>query len=446
MFMGSSVSGGDVAGDESTRAPQQDDEEVRRRNTELEARVTELSQALRQVEAASRLAAVAAHDIRNALTVILGEADLLVHSLEDPDQLESARAVTSAGQIVASIAEDMLGAARRAERRVLEVNTAELMVACQPLILRVLKPPVEVVFALDDELWPVTVKRQQLEAALLNLAANARDAMPEGGTVHVTARNVSEAAALPLDIPPGRYVGLAIEDTGTGMAPSVLAKATEAFFTTKGRERGTGLGLAMVKALAMEAGGALHIRSEPDRGTRVELLLPRAPEREKLLDARDSRCALTERLKARVRAPWLRDAVQAWRDACGPRALPLPASVEGALIEHAECVLVLGVNAAVDPAELRVIRMGAELVDALRRSALGELALNGPEFFGNLESSYRRALHSRRPSYQFAHFSFGHGSPAQLERLILPAAADGETVSHLIGIVLMSRNIREGKP
>jgi hypothetical protein len=299
-------------------------------------------------------------------------------------------------------------------------------------------------FAFDDELWPVTVQQQQLEAALLNLAANARDAMPHGGKVQVTARNVPMEAALPLELPPGSYVGLAIEDTGTGMAPAVLAKATEAFFTTKGREQGTGLGLAMVKALAMEAGGALHIRSEPGRGTRAEILLPRAPEQAKTLDARDARCVLTEKLKASVRVPWLREAVQAWRDACGPRALPLPASVEAALIEHAECVLVLGVNAAVEPPELRLIRMGAELVDALRRSALGELELNGPEFFGNLESSYRLALRSRRPSYQFASFSFGHGSPAQLERLILPAAVDGETVSHLIAIVLMSRNIREG--
>lgn len=445
MFTGSNVTGSDGPTSQGTRAAQQNADDLRQRNTELEARVAELSQALRRVEAASRLAAVAAHDIRNALTVILGEADLLVSSLVDPEQLESARAVTSAGQIVAAIAQDMLGAARKAERRMPEVKTAELMVDCQPLILRVLKQPVEVAFELDEDLWPLAIQRQQLEAALLNLAANARDAMPNGGKARIVARNVSEEASSSLEVPPGCYVGLSVEDTGMGMGPAVLAKATEAFFTTKARDRGTGLGLAMVKAFATEAGGALQIRSEPGRGTCVEILLPRAPPRERPLDARDARCVLTEKLQKRVRAPWLREALRAWRDGCGPKALPSPASVEGALVEHTECVLVLAVNAVVKPPELRLLKMGEELVNALRRSAIGEVTLNGPELFGNLEAAYRRALRSRLPSYQFARYSFGQESaPAQLERLILPAAIDGETVSHLIGIVLISANVTEG--
>lgn len=431
-----------ISGTRAALRAQQDVEDLRRRNAQLEARVTELSQALRQLEAASRVAAVAAHDIRNALTVILGEADLLVGSLEDPEQLESARAVTSAGQIVAAIAQDMLGAARKAERRPApEVNTAELMLACQPLILRVLKQPIEVVFELDDDLWPVAVQQQHLEAALINLSANARDAMPNGGKARIAAHNVPEAAPLPRDLPAGGYVGFSVSDTGVGMTPAVLAKATEAFFTTKARDRGTGLGLAMVKAFATEAGGALQIRTEPGRGTSVEILLPRAPPRVQPLDARDARCVLTEKLKARVRAPWLREVLQAWRDACGPRGLPAPASVEAALVEHAECGLVIAVNRAVEPPELRLIRMGEDLVSALRRTALGEPVLNGPELFGNLESAYRRALRSRRPSHQFARYSFGRGAPAQLERLILPAAVDGETVSHLVGIVLISGDI-----
>ena len=149
------------------------------------------------------------------------------------------------------------------------------------------------------------------------LAANARDALPNGGKVRIAARNVPEGAPLPLDVPAGCYVGFSVEDTGAGMAPAVLAKATEAFFTTKGRDRGTGLGLAMVKAFATEAGGALQIQSDPGHGTCVEILLPRAPARVQPLDARDARCALTEELKARMRSPWLREALQAWRDACG---------------------------------------------------------------------------------------------------------------------------------
>ena len=426
--------------------------ELRRRNAELEARVAELSQSLRQVEATSRRTACAAHDIRNALTVILGEADMLTSSLRNPDALESAKAVGSAGQLIAAITQDMLLAARNSEWKVerpseqhgANVNGAELMTSCQTLIRRVLTPAIQCVFAMDAGLWPMAVRPEQLESALLNLVANARDAMPAGGRARITARNVPRGTALPGGLPRGNYVCFAVEDTGSGMSPDVLARATEAFFTTKPRDRGTGLGLAMVHAFATEAGGAVHIESQVGRGTRVEVLLPRAPLRPQPLDAADARHAILEKIRRRVRTPWLLDVLNAWSQVCGPKGLPRPSRLEAALVDHSSCSLVLAVDLVTEPFELRLVRMGQALAEWLERSLVPALALNGPELFGNLASTYRRALRSRCPNYQFARHSFGHGTDAQFERLVLPAAADDETVSHLFGIVLLSSNVMEG--
>ncbi len=427
-----------------TRAPQDLFDDCQRRNTELEARVLELSRALAQVEAAAQLAAGSAHDIRNALTVILGEADMLARGLRDPEQLESARAVSSAAQMASAITLDMLGMARKGAGRALHVNSAALMSECQQLILRILKPPVRCAFEFDAGVWPVEVDEQQLKSALINLSANARDAMPRGGNVRIVACNLVRGTPLPLGLPPGDYISFSVEDTGVGMAPEVLARAGEAFFTTKGRERGTGLGLAMVKAFAAQAGGALQLRSAPGRGTRVDLVLPRATVRAAPLDAADPRHASLQKIARRLRSPGLREALEAWREASGPSGLPLPAVIEAALSEQAASCLVLAVNTLVEPVQLRVIRMGEALAQALQRSASEEVSLNGPELFGNLEAAYRSAFHSRSPNYQFARYLFGQGSPAQFERLILPAAIDGETVSHLIGVVLISTETTEG--
>jgi signal transduction histidine kinase len=427
--------------------------ELRRRNAELEARVVELTQALRQVEAVSRRTAGAAHDIRNALTVILAEADILTHNLRDPDQIESARSVTSAAQIVASITQNLLIAARKSEwrpdptseRRNTEVDSSELLARCQKLVRRMLNPTIHCAFSAEPRLWPVAIQPEQLEAALLNLVANARDAMPGGGDLRISARNVARGAPPPCGLPVGSYVGFAVEDTGLGMSPEVLARATEAFFTTKPREHGTGLGLAMVNAFATEAGGALHLSSQVGRGTRAEILLPRAPTQAQPLDAADARVAIVEKIRRRVRTPWLVDVLNAWGQVCSPGGLPRPARLEAVLLDHAECSLVLAVDLPIEPIQLRLVRMGRDLVEWLERSALDAVPLNGPEMFGNLAATYRRALRSRCPTYQYARHDLGHGSRAQFERLVLPAAADDETVSHLFGVVVMSSNVTEGE-
>jgi signal transduction histidine kinase len=426
--------------------------ELRRRNAELEARVAELTQALRQVEAVSRRTAGAAHDIRNALTVILAEADILTHSLQEPDQVESAKSVTSAAQIVASITQDLLIAARKSEWRVdrkserqsTEVNSGELLASCLKLAKRISSSAIQCAATAEPGLWPVAVQPEQLEAALLNLVANARDAMPGGGSIRLSARNLARGAPAPCGLPTGSYVGFAVEDTGLGMSPEVLARATEAFFTTKPREHGTGLGLAMVNAFATEAGGGLHLSSQVGQGTRAEIWLPRAPVQAQPLDPADARVAIVEKIRRRVRTPWLVDVLNAWGQVNLPGGLPRPGRLEAVLLDHPECSLVLSVDLVMEPIELRLVRMGQELVELLERSAIEAIALNGPELFGNLATTYRRALRSRCPTYQFARHELGHGARAQFERLVLPAATDDETVSHLFGVVLMSSNVMEG--
>ena len=325
------------------------------------------------------------------------------------------------------------------------MDTLALMTSCQSLIQRLLRQSVECVFSADNDLWPVAVQPEQLEAALLNLVANARDAMPAGGRARIATRNVPKGAPLSHGLPPGDYVCFSVEDTGLGMAPEVLAKATEAFFTTKPADRGTGLGLAMVDAFATEAGGALDIHSELGRGTKVDILLPRAPRRPRPLDAADQRYSILERIRRRVRTPWLIDVLDAWSKVSGAGGLPRPESLESVLIDHSSCSLVLAVDGAVEPFELRLVRLGQRLVELLERSAVQHMALNGPEVFGSLATTYRRALRSRCPNYQFARHCFGHGSHTEIERLVLPAAVDDPTVSHLFGVVLITSDDTEGE-
>jgi hypothetical protein len=195
-----------------------------------------------------------------------------------------------------------------------------------------------------------------------------------------------------------------------------------------------------VKAFAIEAGGALQLRSEVGRGTTVDILLPRAAGRYEPVDSADAALA---RLRERLRNSSLGEVLSAWAEACRPGGLPPPASVEVALLEHLAHTVVIAVDATSEPSTFRLVRMGDEIVKALERVLLGEIELNGQELFGSLELAYRRALSSRSPNYQSARYSFGTGPPAQLERLILPAAVDGHTVSHLFGIVLMSAHITE---
>jgi CheY-like chemotaxis protein len=147
----------------------------------------------------------------------------------------------------------------------------------QALLQSTLAGAVRIETALQSGLWPALVDPTQIEVALLNLAINARDAMPLGGTVFIETRNIPAGDAdRPAELAPGDYVAVAVADTGEGMSPAVLARVFEPFFTTKDIGKGTGLGLSQVYGLARQSGGTVRIASTPGEGTRVEVVLPRA--------------------------------------------------------------------------------------------------------------------------------------------------------------------------
>jgi CheY-like chemotaxis protein len=144
------------------------------------------------------------------------------------------------------------------------------------LLQRSLGPTVELVADFPRSLPPAFTDANQLETALLNLAVNARDAMPDGGTITIEAAAVTFGAQSAVGLPPGDYLRLSVTDDGAGMDPPTLARATEPFYTTKGIGKGTGLGLSMVHGLAEQSGGRLVLESATGKGTRVEIWLPQA--------------------------------------------------------------------------------------------------------------------------------------------------------------------------
>ena len=227
-----------------------------------------------KIEAIGQLTGGVAHDFNNLLMAILGSLELARKRLPDDPRLE--RLIDNAvqgAQRGASLTQRLLAFARRQELKREAVALPALVEGMAGLLERTLGPSVEIRVDFPPALPPVLSDAVQLESALLNLAVNARDAMPGGGRITISAAEaaVTEAAA---DLAPGGYVRLSVADTGEGMDPETIAKATEPFFTTKGVGKGTGLGLPMVHGLAQQSDGALRLRSRRGEGTTVELWLP----------------------------------------------------------------------------------------------------------------------------------------------------------------------------
>jgi PAS domain S-box-containing protein len=234
-------------------------------------------QQLRQsdkLRALGTLAGGVAHDFNNLLTAILGGLELAARKLHDEEAvrryLDNA---TLAAQKGAALTQRLLGFSRQSDSRPSIVRIASLMEDARDLISRTLGGAVDTEWRIPDDLWPTAIEADQLELALLNLAINARDAMPEGGTIRIAARNVTDQ---PGEAAAGDYVALSVADTGEGMAPDVMARVLEPFFTTKPVGKGTGLGLPMVYGFVQRSGGALTIDSAPGAGSTITLFLPRS--------------------------------------------------------------------------------------------------------------------------------------------------------------------------
>jgi PAS domain S-box-containing protein len=239
-----------------------------------------------KLDALGQLTGGVAHDFNNLLMVISGSLHFLKKSAgNDAKVLRAISAIETASKRGAALTNQLLTFARRQSVNPQAVDLAERIAAVREVLETGVGSAVILAFDIAENVWPVTVDISEFETALVNLVINARDAMPAGGTIRISARNVT----LTDEPNVGDHVAIAVTDSGTGIAPDVLSKIFDPFFTTKPVGKGTGLGLSQVHGFAHQAEGTVRVESELGKGTTVTMLLPREVVRRQI----DSREALT---------------------------------------------------------------------------------------------------------------------------------------------------------
>jgi PAS domain S-box-containing protein len=258
---------------------------LQKSNEELETRVEERTReretALQQLHESQKMESIGqltggvAHDFNNLLAVILGSLSLLKKAVPDDPRVSRLldRAILGAER-GATLTARLLAFARRQELKVEFVALQKLIPEMLDFLRHSVGPNVAIHAEISPEVSGIEVDANQLELALINLAVNARDAMPQGGTLTIASHN--EDNGKKVGLPRDPFVCITVTDTGEGMSEATLARAQEPFFTTKGVGKGTGLGLSMVQGFTAQSGGAMRIRSELGKGTKVTLWLPRA--------------------------------------------------------------------------------------------------------------------------------------------------------------------------
>jgi PAS domain S-box-containing protein len=247
--------------------------------TEQRAAESELRH-IQKMDAVGQLTGGVAHDFNNILTVITGTIGILAEAVADrPELVSIAKLIDDAAERGAQLTKHLLAFARKQPLQPREVDVNALVLAAAKLLHPTLGEQIEISPNLARDAWSALVDPNQLTAAVLNLALNARDAMPQGGKLTIETRNVyldDGYASMHGDVVVGNYVMVAVSDTGTGIPPELLERVFDPFFTTKEVGKGTGLGLSMVFGFVKQSGGHIKIYSEVDHGTSVKLYLPRS--------------------------------------------------------------------------------------------------------------------------------------------------------------------------
>jgi PAS domain S-box-containing protein len=259
---------------ERTRDLAEANEKLRSEIAERE-RASEQIRQLQKMEALGQLTGGIAHDFNNLLTAILGGLEVTRRRTEDPRSLRLIDSSISAAQRGAKLIAQLMAFARKQHLRMEYLPLNTLVREMHELLERSVGGAVRLEYDMAPDAWPVMADASQVQTALLNLAINARDAMPSGGTLRIASGNlcVEDAEA---DLPAGEYATVVVQDSGTGMSEEVQARLFEPFFTTKEVGKGTGLGLAQVYGFVRQSGGTVRVHSVVGEGTTITILLPRA--------------------------------------------------------------------------------------------------------------------------------------------------------------------------
>ena len=249
--------------------------EKRQSQLDLQRAHQQLAQS-QKLEALGKLTGGVAHDFNNLLMVVSGQAQLLRKKVgDDPRAIRALDAIETSARRGEELTRHLLSFSRRQRLTPTAFSLSERASALNEVLGAAVKASVRLEIALPNDLWPVRVDAGEFEVALLNLAVNARDAMPGGGSLTVAARNITLDGAGPGALE-GDFVAVSLQDTGAGIAPDILPQVFDPFFTTKDVDKGTGLGLSQVFGFAQQSGGRVDVHSELGAGTRFTIYLPRS--------------------------------------------------------------------------------------------------------------------------------------------------------------------------